>query len=74
MTAFPLGAHHRDHVEPNRADRQRREGFFAQLGAYIVASRKAHSIAQMQLAELRKASQQTIDAYEVGRRTAQQDL
>lgn len=48
--------------------------FFVQLGAHIAASRTAHSIAQVQLAELLKACQQTIDAYEVGRRTAQQDL
>ena len=48
--------------------------FFVQLGAHIAALRKAHCMTQVQLAELLKSSQQTIDVYDVGRRTAQQVL
>jgi transcriptional regulator with XRE-family HTH domain len=44
------------------------KAFFVQLGARIAALRKAQSITQVQLAELLKVSQQTINAYEVGRR------
>ncbi len=39
-----------------------------QLGARIASLRKEQSITQVQLAELLKVSQQTINAYEVGRR------
>jgi transcriptional regulator with XRE-family HTH domain len=42
--------------------------FFAQLGARIASLRKAQGITQVQLAELLEVSQQTINAYEVGRR------
>ena len=44
------------------------KAFFAQLGARIAEIRKAQSITQVQLAELLSVSQQTINAYEVGRR------
>lgn len=44
------------------------KAFFVQLGARIAALRKEQSITQVQLAELLKVSQQTITAYEVGRR------
>jgi transcriptional regulator with XRE-family HTH domain len=42
--------------------------FFAQLGARIASTRKAQNITQVQLAEWLGVSQQTINAYEVGRR------
>ena len=42
--------------------------FFAQLGARIAALRKAQNITQVQLAETLGVSQQTVNAYEVGRR------
>jgi transcriptional regulator with XRE-family HTH domain len=45
--------------------------FFAQLGARIAALRKDQGITQVQLAELLGVSQQTITAYEVGRRRIQ---
>ena len=44
------------------------KAFFVQLGARIAALRKEQNITQVQLAELLKVSQQTITAYEVGRR------
>jgi transcriptional regulator with XRE-family HTH domain len=44
------------------------KAFFVQLGARIAALRKEQSITQVQMAELLKVSQQTITAYEVGRR------
>ena len=44
------------------------KAFFVQLGARIAALRKEQSITQVQLAQLLKVSQQTITAYEVGRR------
>jgi transcriptional regulator with XRE-family HTH domain len=44
------------------------KAFFAQLGARIAQTRKAQSITQVQLAERLGVSQQTINAYEVGRR------
>ena len=42
--------------------------FFVELGERIAALRKTHSITQTQLAEALKVSQQTVQAYEVGRR------
>lgn len=44
------------------------KAFFVQLGARIASLRKQQSITQVMLAELLKVSQQTITAYEVGRR------
>ncbi len=44
------------------------KAFFVQLGARIASLRKEQSITQVQLAELLKVSEQTINAYEVGRR------
>jgi len=45
--------------------------FFAALGARIAQVRKEQGITQTQLAEHRGVSQQTITAYEVGRRRIQ---
>lgn len=45
--------------------------FFAQLGARIATLRKEQGITQVQLAQLLGVSQQTITAYEVGRRRIQ---
>lgn len=45
--------------------------FFAQLGARIAHLRKEQGTTQVQLAELLGVSQQTITAYEVGRRRIQ---
>lgn len=45
--------------------------FFARLGARIAQLRKQHGITQVQLAETLGVSQQTITAYEVGRRRIQ---
>lgn len=45
--------------------------FFARLGARIAHLRKEQGITQVQLAELLGVSQQTITAYEVGRRRIQ---
>jgi transcriptional regulator with XRE-family HTH domain len=42
--------------------------FFAQLGERIAQLRKEHGITQVQLAEALDVSQQTVQAYEVGRR------
>jgi transcriptional regulator with XRE-family HTH domain len=42
--------------------------FFVALGARIALLRKARSVTQVQLAEALEVSQQTIQAYEVGRR------
>jgi transcriptional regulator with XRE-family HTH domain len=42
--------------------------FFSELGARIAQLRKQQNITQVQLAELLNVSQQTINAYEVGRR------
>jgi transcriptional regulator with XRE-family HTH domain len=42
--------------------------FFVQLGARIAELRKAQNITQAQLAETLEVSQQTVNAYEVGRR------
>jgi transcriptional regulator with XRE-family HTH domain len=44
------------------------KAFFMQLGARIASLRKEHGITQVQMAELLEVSQQTINAYEVGRR------
>ena len=42
--------------------------FFVQLGARIAQLRKAQGVTQVQLAEWLGVSQQTVNAYEVGRR------
>ena len=42
--------------------------FFVALGERIAALRKAHNITQTQLAEALGVSQQTVQAYEMGRR------
>ena len=42
--------------------------FFVQIGTRIAQLRKAQNITQVQLAEWLDVSQQTINAYEVGRR------
>ena len=47
---------------------QDERAFFEQLGARIAELRKAQGITQVQLAEWLGVSQQTINAYEVGRR------
>ena len=44
------------------------KAFFAQLGARIAQLRKEQGITQVQLAEWLNVSQQTVNAYEVGRR------
>jgi len=44
------------------------KAFFAQLGARVAELRKAQNITQVQLAETLGVSQQTVNAYEVGRR------
>jgi transcriptional regulator with XRE-family HTH domain len=45
--------------------------FFVQLGARIAQLRKEQGITQIQLAEWLGVSQQTVNAYEVGRRRIQ---
>ena len=45
--------------------------FFVALGERITLLRKAHGITQVQLAEVLGVSQQTVQAYEVGRRRIQ---
>ncbi len=47
---------------------QDERAFFEQLGARIAELRKAQGITQVQLAEWLGVSQQTVNAYEVGRR------
>lgn len=47
------------------------KAFFVALGERITQSRKARGITQVQLAETLGVSQQTIQAYEVGRRRIQ---
>lgn len=42
--------------------------FFIEMGERIATLRKAHSVTQVQLAEAIGVSQQTFQAYEVGRR------
>ena len=49
------------------ADRNEKQ-FFKDLGARIAELRKAQNITQVQLAETLGVSQQTVTAYEVGRR------
>ena len=49
------------------ADRDEKQ-FFQELGASIAALRKAQNITQVQLAEALGVSQQTVTAYESGRR------
>lgn len=49
------------------ADRDEKK-FFHELGANIAALRKAQNITQVQLAEALGVSQQTVTAYESGRR------
>ena len=44
------------------------KAFFAQLGSRVAQVRKAQGITQVQLAEFLGVSQQTVTAYEVGRR------
>jgi transcriptional regulator with XRE-family HTH domain len=44
------------------------KAFFVQLGARVAERRRAQNITQVQLAELLNVSQQTVTAYEVGRR------
>ena len=45
--------------------------FFVALGERIALMRKTHGITQVQLAEVLGVSQQTVQAYEVGRRRIQ---
>jgi transcriptional regulator with XRE-family HTH domain len=45
--------------------------FFVQLGERITQLRKARGITQVQLADILGVSQQTVQAYEVGRRRIQ---
>jgi transcriptional regulator with XRE-family HTH domain len=45
--------------------------FFVQLGARMAALRKDQNITQVQMAEWLGVSQQTVNAYEVGRRRIQ---
>ncbi|PNS09847.1 helix-turn-helix domain-containing protein [Solilutibacter silvestris] len=47
------------------------QAFFVQLGSRITQLRKEQGITQVQLAELLGVSQQTITAYETGRRRIQ---
>lgn len=47
------------------------QAFFAKLGMRITHLRKEHGITQVQLAETLGVSQQTITAYETGRRRIQ---
>lgn len=47
------------------------QAFFVRLGARIAARRKEQAITQVELAERLGVSQQTITAYEVGRRRIQ---
>lgn len=49
------------------ADRDEKQ-FFKELGARIAERRKAQSVTQVQLAEALRVSQQTVTAYESGRR------
>src|SRR3979411_1699038 len=68
MKALPLMAHpviSWTQIVPIGKDEK---AFFVQLGARIAALRKDQGITQVQMAELLKVSQQTITAYEAGRR------
>lgn len=58
------------HPSPVALSKEER-AFFAQLGARIAQLRKDQGITQVQLAEQLGVSQQTITAYEVGRRRIQ---
>ena len=64
MTTFPS-------VIPTVALSKEERTFFVQLGNRIAQLRKEQDITQVQLAELLGVSQQTITAYEVGRRRIQ---
>lgn len=54
-------------LEPMAISKQER-AFFAELGERIAQRRRDQAITQAQLAEVLGVSQQTIQAYEVGRR------
>jgi len=54
-------------IEPVAISKAER-AFFVQLGSRIAELRKAQAITQVQLAEWLGVSQQTVNAYEVGRR------
>jgi transcriptional regulator with XRE-family HTH domain len=56
---------------PTVALSKEERAFFARLGARIAQLRKDQGITQVQLAELLDVSQQTITAYETGRRRIQ---
>ena len=56
------------HVLPPMTISQEERTFFAELGERVAQLRKANNITQVQLAEVLEVSQQTIQAYEVGRR------
>lgn len=58
-------------VIPAVALSKEEQAFFVQLGNRIAQLRKEQDITQVQLAELLGVSQQTITAYEVGRRRIQ---
>ena len=58
---------HPNHVALSKEER----AFFAQLGSRIAKLRKDQGVTQVQLAERLGVSQQTITAYEVGRRRIQ---
>lgn len=53
---------------PNMTISDDERTFFAGLGERVAQLRKARNITQVQLAELLSVSQQTVQAYEVGRR------
>ena len=57
-------------IDPVALSQDEKE-FFIQLGARMTSLRKAQSITQVQMAEWLGVSQQTINAYEVGRRRIQ---
>ena len=68
MKALPLVAHpviSWTQIVPIGKDEK---AFFVQMGARIASLRKEQGITQVQIADLLKVSQQTITAYEVGRR------
>lgn len=56
------------HASPPMTISQDERTFFAELGERVAQLRKANNITQVQLAEALGVSQQTIQAYEVGRR------
>jgi transcriptional regulator with XRE-family HTH domain len=57
---------HRAHVPMAISDEER--AFFVELGERVAAIRKQQGITQVQLADTLAVSQQTLQAYEVGRR------